>query len=178
MVRSLGCGADGRKTGKLTLSTQQRFGTWLSSSKVKGGERRGLGPAFHMRCPIYDGALTFIAPTVVRLRAPIHFSHIVNREWCGGPLPASSVGVIQIPDLGVDTAYNDTVDCTWTINAVTDSVVLIWFVGMKIEDADDKECINHYLQVHYVHREYLNFFFCAKSNHISPNEQQKQYFYE
>ena len=29
-----------------------------SEWKVKGGERRGLGPAFHMPCPKHDGALT------------------------------------------------------------------------------------------------------------------------
>ena len=49
VVRALGCGAEGcrfesrlgQKTGKLTLSTQQRMGTWLTSGKVIGGERRG-----------------------------------------------------------------------------------------------------------------------------------------
>ena len=30
-------------------------GTWLTSGKVKGGERRGLGPAFHMPCLRHDG---------------------------------------------------------------------------------------------------------------------------
>ena len=27
----------------------------ITSGKVKGGERRGLGPAFHMSCPRHDG---------------------------------------------------------------------------------------------------------------------------
>ena len=79
VVRALGCGAEGRrfesrsgqKTKKLSLSTQQRMGTWLTSGKVKGGERRGLGPAFHMPCPRHDGALTPHCPTAIRLRAPL-----------------------------------------------------------------------------------------------------------
>ena len=58
-VRALACDAEGRrfesrsgqKAGKLSLSTQLQMGTWLPSGKVKGSERRGLGPAFHMPCP-------------------------------------------------------------------------------------------------------------------------------
>ena len=46
----------GQKTGKLSLSTQQRMGSWLTSGKVKGGERSWLGPAFHIPCPRHDGA--------------------------------------------------------------------------------------------------------------------------
>ena len=66
VVRALGCGAEdrrfesrsGQKTGKLSLSTQQWIGTWLTSGKVNGGERRGLGHAFRMPCPRHDRALT------------------------------------------------------------------------------------------------------------------------
>ena len=55
VIRALGYGAEGRRfasrsgqnTGK--PSTQQRMGTWLTSGKVKGGERRGLGPPFTCR---------------------------------------------------------------------------------------------------------------------------------
>ena len=69
VVRAFGCGAKGRrfesrsghKTGKLSLSSQQWMGTWLISEKVKGGERRGLGSAFHMPWPKYYGALIPLA---------------------------------------------------------------------------------------------------------------------
>ena len=47
----------GQKAGKLSLFTQQQMGTWLSSGRVKGGERRGLGPNSHMPCSRHDGAL-------------------------------------------------------------------------------------------------------------------------
>ena len=55
-----------------SLFTQQQMGTWFTSGKVKGGERRGLGPAFHMPCPRHDGAL-IIAPMAIRLRATFLF---------------------------------------------------------------------------------------------------------
>ena len=66
VVRALDYGAEGRrfeshlswKTGQLSLSTQQWMGTWLTSGKVKGDKRRGLGPAFHMPCPRHNGATT------------------------------------------------------------------------------------------------------------------------
>ena len=70
VVRALGCGAEGRrfescsgqKTEKLSLSTQRRMDSRLTLGKVKGGERRGLGPAFHMPCPRHDWALTTNCP--------------------------------------------------------------------------------------------------------------------
>ena len=68
VVRVLDCGAEGRrsrshqKTGNISLSTQQQMGIGFTSGKVKGGERRGLGPAFHMLCPRHDGALILHCP--------------------------------------------------------------------------------------------------------------------
>ena len=54
---------------------------WVSE-KVTGGERRELGPAFQMPCPKQDGALTSIAPTVIRVRAPSPYLLLyVPREW-------------------------------------------------------------------------------------------------
>ena len=52
----------GRMTEKLSLFSRQRMGTWFTSGKVKGGERRGLGPALHMLCPRHDRALTTHCP--------------------------------------------------------------------------------------------------------------------
>ena len=79
VVRALGCGAEGhrfesrsgQKTGKLSLSTQQRMGTWSTSGKVKGGERRGLGPAFYMPCPRHDGSSNTPLP-----RRPLGYGHL------------------------------------------------------------------------------------------------------
>ena len=46
--------------------------------KVKGSERKGLGPAFHTQCLRHDGALTPIAPTAIRLREPLSFIFLVE----------------------------------------------------------------------------------------------------
>ena len=58
VVRKVASSSSGQKTGKLSVFTQQRMGTWFTSGKVKDGERRGLGPTFHNPCPRHDGALT------------------------------------------------------------------------------------------------------------------------
>ena len=64
VVRVLGCGAEGRRfelrpKDWKTLSVHPAANGYLINfKKVKGGERRGLGPAFHMPCPRHDGALT------------------------------------------------------------------------------------------------------------------------
>ena len=56
------------------------MGTWLTSGKVKGGERRGLGPTFHMLCPRHNGALTPHCPEATRLRAPLTCPQYVFME--------------------------------------------------------------------------------------------------
>ena len=54
-------------TGKLSLSTQQKMGTFFELGKDKVSERRGMGSAFHQLCPRYSGTLTPTAPTAIRL---------------------------------------------------------------------------------------------------------------
>ena len=54
-------------TGKLSLSTQQKMGTFFELGKDKGSERRGMGSAFHQLCPRYSRTLTPTAPTAIRL---------------------------------------------------------------------------------------------------------------
>ena len=54
-------------TGKLSLSTQQKMGTFFRIREGLGSERRGMGSAFHQLCPRYSGTLTPTAPTAIRL---------------------------------------------------------------------------------------------------------------
>ena len=57
-------------TGKLSLSTQQKMGTFFELGKdkeIRIGERRGMGSAFHQLCPRYSGTLTPTAATAIRL---------------------------------------------------------------------------------------------------------------
>ena len=53
-------------------------GTWLNSGKVKGSERRGLGPAFQMPCPGHDGALTLHCPDGHWATGNFSFSTCIN----------------------------------------------------------------------------------------------------
>ena len=86
LTRVLGCGVDGRrfesrlgqKTGKLSLSTQQQMGIWLTSGKVKGSERRGLGLAFHMPCPRHEGALTSHCPNSHKAKGTFTFTYVLQ----------------------------------------------------------------------------------------------------
>ena len=57
-------------TGKLTLSTQQKMGTFFELRKDKAAKRRGMDSAFHQLCPRYSGTLTPTAPTVIRIHLP------------------------------------------------------------------------------------------------------------
>ena len=54
-------------TGKLSLSTQQKMGTFFELGKDKAAKGRGMGSAFHQLCPRYSGTLTPTAPTAIRL---------------------------------------------------------------------------------------------------------------
>ena len=60
-------------TGIFSLSTQQWIGTWLASGKVKGSEKRGLGPAFQMLYPGYDWAQTLHSPNTRKTMATMPF---------------------------------------------------------------------------------------------------------
>ena len=58
---------------------QQWMGTWLMPGKIKGNERRGLSPAFHMLCPRHDGALTTILPLPTIM---LHLGETQNNRLC------------------------------------------------------------------------------------------------
>ena len=53
-------------TGKLSLSTQQKMGTFFELGKDKAA-KGGMGSAFHQLCPRYSGTLTPTAPMAIRL---------------------------------------------------------------------------------------------------------------
>ena len=54
-------------TGKLSLSTQQKMGTFFELGKDKAAKGEGWAPPFHQLCPRYSGTLTPTAPTAIRL---------------------------------------------------------------------------------------------------------------
>ena len=67
------------------ILTRSRLGLWhvfigqfITSGKVKGGERRGLGPVFHMPCLRHDGALP---PIAIRLWAPLPLPYLITELW-------------------------------------------------------------------------------------------------
>ena len=60
-------------TGKLSLSTQQKMGTFFELEKDKAAKGE-MGSAFHQLCPSYSGTLT---PTAIRLWETFTF-YLVN----------------------------------------------------------------------------------------------------
>ena len=80
------------------------------------------------------------------------------KVWCGGSFTASQIGVIKIPEIGPGTLYDDTIDCTWSINTLTDSVVLLWFIGMNGDNENVNICENRYLKVRYIENIMFMFF--------------------
>ena len=54
-------------TGKLSLSTQQKMGTFFELGKDKAAKGEGWAPPFISCAPRYSGTLTPTAPTAIRL---------------------------------------------------------------------------------------------------------------
>ena len=54
-------------TGKLSLSTQQKMGTFFELGKDKAAKGKGWAPPFISCAQRYGGTLTPTAPTAIRL---------------------------------------------------------------------------------------------------------------
>ena len=68
-------------TGKLSLSTQQKMGTFFELGKDKAAKGEGWGSAFHQLCPRYSGTLTPTAPTAIRLWDTFTFLPLPSRGF-------------------------------------------------------------------------------------------------
>ena len=67
-------------TWKLSLSTQQKMGTFFELGKDKAAKGEGWAPAFHQLCPRYSGTLTPTAPMAIKLWDTFIFTFYVD-QW-------------------------------------------------------------------------------------------------